>query len=314
MEALNFQKKVKQFNELVEGIPKELNLVESDKKKFSLPNSKYFELPEIIKDRENKDEIIKYFSDKILLIMEKRREMEWKLPENLPPEKFEEIQIEIKELTEARKNENNFLGIGNVGCVYKTKYNEETCLKYLRTLNNPLLKNDLYQEYLIHERVYNVSDINHLTLKVPAPRHIVMNMDKVKSFFSMETVQGFSFKDIFFDSYNLLEMFNSDFSKLQILYEKITDPEFLKKLQEDLKLMHQESGVIHGDIHAGNIMLSKDMEIYLIDFGNSIDTNLAKVTDKDYEKVENVKDQDLLAVENLLKLLKKDLEKVLTKN
>lgn len=307
------QDKLDKFDKLVKEIPSELNIVDVDKKKFSLTENKYFNLIENIKDKENKEEIIDYFTDKLALIIEKRKELEWKIPKDLSPEEVERVKIEIKELAEARKFQENFLGKGNFGCVYQTNYNSKICLKYFLTEENRFVKNTLKQEYEMHRRVYQEIDSQDMTLKVPVPTHLISNLSKVKSFFAMETVQGYSFKDILNDTDKLLEMFDNDKAKLSQLLDKISDPDYIKALQEDMKRIHKDTGIIHGDIHLGNIMISKDLETYLIDFGNSIDTNLVKVLESDYEKVENVKDQDLLAIENSLKLLKKAIESIIDK-
>lgn len=307
MESPDFQKKVEKYNELVKEIPSELNIVENDKKKFSIPSLKYAHLPEHIKDRTNKEEIINYFTDKILFIMEKRRELEWKLPENLNEEQKEQIKIEIQELADARQYQDKFLGEGNVGCVYKTKYNENTCLKYIKNLNNPLVRNDLYQEYLMHKRAFDVSLENDFTLKIPVPRHMILNTNKIKSFFSMETIQGSSFKEIFVQPNKLLEIFEKDSDNLKKLYEKVSDINFIKNIQEDLKTIEKKSGVVHGDVHGGNLMLSKYGDIYLLDFGNSIDTNIEKIAEGEYERVV---EKDLNALENLIILLKSKIEEM----
>ena len=80
----------------------------------------------------------------------------------------------------------------------------------------------------------------------------------------------------------------------------LTDKDKHEKIQKDLEIMHQQ-GVIHGDIHPRNIMLSKNGSLFLIDFGNFI-LPTAVHTNTPYEQLENVKEIDIKSFLNSLNL------------
>lgn len=302
---------------LLKEIPKyiNINIPEDDKKKFNISTNNYSLLSENIKERSKseKNSIMNYFIDKIISTTEYIKDKEWKLPQGLSKEKQEKIKLIIKELEGVKGDKNRFLGKGNVGSIYKTiRDNEKSCIKWFTGIDSKYLKNTLNQEYELHKRINICCVDNSLTLKVPNPESIIINnFNQNKSFFIMQTVDGYSIKDIENNGDLLIKLFDSDKNKIKLLFEKLKDKDFIEKLKKDLKFIHQNTGIIHGDIHHGNLMFSKNLDIYLIDFGNSIDTNLVKVTDKDYEKVENIKDQDLNALENLIKLLVIEVKNIL---
>jgi serine/threonine protein kinase len=57
----------------------------------------------------------------------------------------------------------------------------------------------------------------------------------------------------------------------QKIIEILEDKSLKEKLLRDLNTLHN-SGIVHNDIHARNIILNSNGVVYLIDFGNSFST------------------------------------------
>lgn len=310
-----FEDKISNYKSLLKDIPIGLHILDQDNKKFNLNFKDYGSIPEMISNKENREEIIDYFTNKINFILEKRKLLEWRYDKSLSEKEKEKVGIEIKELEEAKKDGRNFLGIGKVGAVYETKYDSTVCLKYLNVEVDPNT-NNLQKEFFKHKRVSDLfaEEKNLHSFRVPVVIHLVENtQNKAKTFFSMEKVEGFTFRDINNNPNKLLELFNNDKSEIEKLIKKLNDEKYLNGFKEDIELMHNKTGIIHGDVHLGNIMISKEMSVYLIDFGNSVDTNMVNITESEQEKVDNIKDQDISAVLNSLNILKKSAEDIIDK-
>lgn len=231
-------------------------------------------------------------------ILELRKQNEWKLPENLLPEDVPFIKEEIRSLELIRSNQSKFLGKGASGGVFMTDMRNTVCTKYLYDPSKA--QKSISEEFELHTIAFDIlsRDVNSV-IKIPTPLHIIKNIDITKSFYDMDTVPGLSFQQILEcqkDIQKLLE--NAGIDAISTI-NKLKSKDFIKKLHICLKVIH-DSGVVHNDIHSGNLMLGKNGNLYLIDFGNSI--NLFN-TDKTEEMIANEKQRDFDWIEKEIKRL-----------
>ena len=80
--------------------------------------------------------------------------------------------------------------------------------------------NNLQKEFFKHKRVSDLfaEEKNLHSFRVPVVIHLVENtQNKAKTFFSMEKVEGFTFRDINNNPNKLFELFNNDKSEIEKL-------------------------------------------------------------------------------------------------
>ena len=140
---------------------------------------------------------------------------------------------------------------------------------------------------MLHDNVNRIANTFE-ALKVPQAHCIAKNIEGTKNFFTMERVTGLTLEQLVdFPSKRVSEY--PDFTTEKII-GILEDKKLRETLLRDLAKIHA-SGVIHGDIHSRNIMLTNDGQVTLIDFGNAIiPVNVS--TQATYEHIENVKELD----------------------
>jgi serine/threonine protein kinase len=204
----------------------------------------------------------------------------------------EEALLTIKTLSNLRYDDSLFLGKGNAGHVFEAPGNKY-CVKYLHNQKNQIF--NISEEFTLLDQVGKISKIFEV-LRTPRAHCVAKNINSTKNFFTMEKISGLTLAQIVsFPSKRKSTYPNFSTEKIiEILEDKI----LRDKLVRDLTLLHN-SGVIHGDVHSRNIMMSEDGTIYLIDFGNAvIPVNVS--TQATYDTIENVKEIDIKAFINSL--------------
>ena len=231
-------------------------------------------------------------------ILELRTQNEWKLPDNLQQEDIPFAKEEIKILELVRSNPSKFLGKGASGGVFMTDKRDTVCTKYLHDPSKA--QKSIAEEFQLHKTAFDIltDDVNS-TLKIPTPLHIIENVDINKSFYDMDTVPGLSFYQILECKKDVRELLEHVGIGILDVISKLKSEGFIKKIHDDLKKIHK-SGVIHNDIHSGNLMIHRNGNIYLIDFGNSI--NIFN-TDKTEAMIEIEKKRDFDWIETEVKRL-----------
>ena len=262
------------------------------KNKYGIDPKKNSTWEDFIYEINNKD--LETLKGDILEILEQRKKLTWDVS-HVSGKYLEEANTCIEELESSKYNTAGYLGRGMAGIIFVQNNVVDCCVKYLHDPSKT--KNSIPEEFSLLNRAAQLQLEN---LKIPRAHFLLTNIDVEKSIYTMNKIKGVNFEQIF-DSVehlkNLLGEKYDDFCK------KMNDPSFLQKLQDDLSIIHK-NGIIHADIHQRNIMVDKNGDINLIDFGNSID--LYK-TDAPYETLENLKNQDLVGVELLVKELRKKL-------
>lgn len=221
-----------------------------------------------------------------------RKKIEWKIDNN--NNSFnKEVEIFLKRILNSRFNSKNFVGLGNSGIVYVLEDNISVCVKFLHDPSKT--KYSISEEFSLLNRAYEAS-LSFNVLKIPSPHFIVNNLNPDKSIFVMDYIDSISLEDLeknpdsFFDNFTKEELINA--------LLKFSNPEYEKKLKEDiLKLFN--AGIIHGDMHFRNVLLGKDLNFYLIDFGNSID--MYKEKESKENQFNNLLNLSLNSISNHLK-------------
>jgi serine/threonine protein kinase len=218
----------------------------------------------------------------------------------------EEAIATIDLLSSARFNTELFLGRGNAGHVFIAPGAEGYCIKYIHTQAKQALS--IEEEHALLGNV-NVIAKKFEALRVPQAHCVAKNIEGKKDFFTMEKVSGLTLEQLVdFPSKRADEYPDFNLEKIISILEDMSTRE---KLLGDLQTLHQ-SGIIHGDIHPRNIMLSSAGDFFLIDFGNAIVPVNVKTT-ATYDTVENVKELDLKTFSNSIDLTVMNLKKQLTK-
>ena len=146
------------------------------------------------------------------------------------------------------------LGEGITSLVHFPETNENICLKVFKSLQE-LSK---VQFYLPVERemkfLAELQDIRS-EVKIPKP-YLSANYenDKGVKFLMMERIHGQNIKKILEGAGKLPKNFKVE--------------EFRQKMKDFLDKMH-EANIYHRDLHEGNVMLTEEGEIFVIDFGSA---------------------------------------------
>lgn len=241
-------------------------------------------------------------------IIEQRKQNQWKISGIKDAPTLEFIKREISLIERTKMNPNNFLGRGASGIVFMSDNKKTVCIKWLHDKNKT--KHNIHSECELQERAFDSLDLKNKEtsekspLKIPPTLNVIENTDPLKDFFTMDTVEGLNIEEIQESKERFSNLFNNNKEILENLLKKFESSNFICSLQECLKKIHR-AGIIHADLHTRNLMLDKKGDIYIIDFGNSID--LLK-TEAPYETIENLKERDLIALELMVKILIKTLK------
>lgn len=153
------------------------------------------------------------------------------------------------------RSEHEKLGEGNLAKVFSVGHINPCCIKIIKKEESEVSQ-DSYS--LDHEFDFQ-STVSRMSRKdrVQIPRVLssFSDSDYGLNFFFMDKVDGHSLRQIFNGEANLPENFDMD-----IFFEK------LEKFIEDFN----NDGYHHRDLHAGNIMVDRDGNPWVIDFGSSI--------------------------------------------
>ncbi len=197
-----------------------------------------------------------------LAILHKRNEVEWDLT-GLPNKYLKYAVKSVEETQDSRFNQSLFVGRGNSGIVYAQEGNENLCIKYIHT--QPKDGNTIFQEF---ELLDYIKGINFKMIRVPGESFLTPNaINPEKSLLVMKRVQGLSVANIGTHPDKYFNLINGDYEKLEGIIKKLE--ENFKIYLDDISILHKNN-IIHADLHSGNVLLDKDGEIYLIDFGKSI--------------------------------------------
>jgi serine/threonine protein kinase len=142
------------------------------------------------------------------------------------------------------------IGFGNNATVYNLPGFDSLCVKKIKKYPKVVI-NSLDEEAEFQQEVFN--------LGIPTPRYFkkLRHKETRQEYMVMEKIDGFSLGDI-------LE--NPQIEKFSAILEKYNHEYFFKKLTSMIQTLHKNN-IYHRDLHSGNIMITKDGEPVIIDWG-----------------------------------------------
>lgn len=198
-----------------------------------------------------------------------------------------ELTKTVELISSARFDQSLLLGNGNAGSVFSVPDTKNYCAKFLHA---PKMQSSTIKgEYALLSTVNDMST-KFEALRVPQSHGIAENIEGTKNFFTMEKVSGMTLEQLV----TMPQKRTAEYPTLttQKIIEILEDKSLKEKLLRDLNTLHN-SGIVHNDIHARNIILNSNGVVYLIDFGNSFSTlNLPAEISPD--TIESKKELDVL--------------------
>lgn len=142
------------------------------------------------------------------------------------------------------------IGVGNNAIVYSLTGFDSFCVKKINKYPKVVI-NSLDEEAEFQQEVFN--------LGIPTPRYFkkLRHKETRQEYMVMERIDGFSLGDI-------LE--NPEDDKFSSILQNYNHEYFFKKLTSMIQTLH-ENKIYHRDLHSGNIMITKDGEPIIIDWG-----------------------------------------------
>ena len=230
---------------------------------------------------------IKLIKELILL----RQNSEWKIETVHKKYQAEALKC-IKKITESRYLPSNLLGKGMCGIVYIREDDFDMCVKYIHDPSK--IKNSIRREF---DMLGSVAELKTQILKFPTPHTFLENRDSMKSVYTMDHIRGLTALEIYSNPARFENLYGREM--LKKVQANLTNKEYMAKIVNDIELMHANN-IIHADLHEKNIMIDENGDVFVIDFGNSINLLVENTTDKDYDRIENIKNQDLFQIKNSL--------------
>lgn len=168
------------------------------------------------------------------------------------------------------RNMDYFLGNGYTAEVYELPVAPHLCVKYIHNQKAYNENNHIRVEYDYLCGLHNLRVDN---VRAPLPAFIDIHLNEGHRY-GMERVNGKSLSQILEHPTDNLDMVHI---AKQLDRDKIVDSvlNFLKK-------MHQERGITHNDLYMRNIMLDREGNIFIIDFGKANSVEIGN--DRDDEK------------------------------
>jgi tRNA A-37 threonylcarbamoyl transferase component Bud32 len=168
----------------------------------------------------------------------------------------EEVRELIRNIGSNFGNPDNFLGEGTVGKVYRTSYAPHVCVKYI-TESNMLEKHG----NTMHQEIQYLDDLDNFSVEgIRVPQVYFEHMSDHITCFGMETIDGKSIDQIIArpDDCDFIEEIKKQDMK-----------EVLRRMKLFIERMHEEIKIVHRDFATRNIMVDRQGNWYVIDFGKA---------------------------------------------
>jgi tRNA A-37 threonylcarbamoyl transferase component Bud32 len=182
-----------------------------------------------------------------------------------------EIEKAAEEIFQLNEKSNvELLGRGKHAKV--VSYLEKVCIKFLFSRPEEMLQRKAMKSesnYLNKMYKFSVDGVR-------APKIYTRGLRKPPFYIAMETIQGKSLKAIIEN-----KEASADFISL---IKRQNMEEVILRIEGFLKQMHIQKEITHNDIHEGNIMIDKNGDWYVIDFGSAEEILLDDTTESKKEK------------------------------
>lgn len=169
----------------------------------------------------------------------------------------EKVKAAIAEVERQFEEGSIVLGQGQVGKVVQVPGVNAVCIKFL--------KDDVQGEKhlkLINNEISILESLRDMVVAgIKVPYLYAYGLDHPPYYFVMETVQGYSLKDIVEKPHEV-----PDFVERLLAQD---EDEVIANLTKYVEELHSRR-IVHGDLHAGNIMMDKNGNWFVIDFGTGL--------------------------------------------
>ena len=179
-----------------------------------------------------------------------------KIHEIRDPELQEEVRSVVRAVESTFGDTNYFVGNGSVAEVYEMPYAPQVCVKYLIDVEMAREHGNNFQEevaYLEDMKGFSVEGIR-------VPYVYFYHMSDFGTCFGMEKIEG--------KSLNII-MENPEKIEFLDVIKKQDMSEVIDRMNKFIKKMHEEKRIVHRDLTARNIMVDKNGNWYVIDFGKA---------------------------------------------
>ncbi len=196
---------------------------------------------------------------------------------------------ELIKCLEQRLKTSKQIGYGNNGNVFSLENEKGTfaglCVK--KVLEKPLLIcNDIDTEAMYQRKLRKGG--------LQTPRYLIVVKDEFgQEYFIMERIKGVSIGDAIIDQKKVPKKFNVQ--------------EFCVKLEQQVNKMHS-LGVLHRDLHTGNVMIDEKGNPVIIDFGTATEGH--PNSESAYEESVSMYDKDKKIYESMTGQLKDDVKQI----
>jgi tRNA A-37 threonylcarbamoyl transferase component Bud32 len=187
------------------------------------------------------------------------------------PELKEEVRSIISHIENTFGNHDHFLGSGTIARVYSMPYAPHVCVKYI--LEDMLAK---HGNTMRQEVEYMTEMRNFLVAGIRIPK-VYFKHTLDLSCFGMERIDGMSLDQIIANPHDC------DFLE-KIKEQDMT--EVIGKMKKFIETMHKDMKLVHRDLLERNIMVDREGNWYVIDFGKAkrieigdTTTDLSEATD-----------------------------------
>ncbi len=152
---------------------------------------------------------------------------------------------------------------GAYGKIYQNVFNKNIIIKNFDLEKIDLI--DVYFEYFIQYIIYNFSD-DIYKKNISQPYDLKLTTDLKSARIYMKKIEGITLHEYIYKYI----IYNSNNQNEEIIYSNIKYIiDILIKICDLFIYLQSKFGFVHFDLHLGNIMIDKNQNIYLLDYGFS---------------------------------------------
>lgn len=219
------------------------------------------ELAHIWRDKfEELDEVTDYFYhqfEQFCTLREQALDKNLELDENLSDEVRVEIETVKKVIRETFGDPNQFLGNGYTAEVYSLPIAPHLCVKYIYNQEAYNQNNHIRVE---HDFLVELRSFRESGVRTPVPYFVRIHPSEGHSY-GMERIDGKSLSQILERPADNLELIK--------MLKTLNREQVKQNLLKYVTAMHETFKITHGDLFQRNLMVDREGNFYVIDFGKA---------------------------------------------